>query len=133
MMREIAQQQELAQMEQHIGKLKAISQYLAQYIQFLHNINELEYNQFEHYSQILEEQVDTVLLYQKIAQYWPQSSKQRTQELLEQVIVSHQYLRKLLQQQCELLYQKIQNIDLPQKTLGYSTAHNIGQMFDLKG
>ena len=132
-MKEIGQQQQLAQLEQRIEKLNALSRHLAQSIQGLHSQSEVEYNRFAHYNQILREQINAVLAYQKVAQHWPKTNKQRAKELLDQAIASHQYLHKLLQQQCELLYHKIQNIDLPQKTIGYNTGHHIGQMFDFKG
>ncbi|WGK69499.1 hypothetical protein P0082_01165 [Candidatus Haliotispira prima] len=141
---ETARREELEQIRERIEKLDALSQ------SFARGLNQSKHSEsghkepgpeeFYNYSRLVQQQVEAVLMYQKVAGHWTDADKQKVKELLDKAITSHNYLTEVLEEQCKSLAQKMDNTELAlrKKTPQYYSSHSqngdcTGWMFDMEG
>ena len=135
---EAAQKRELKQMQERTEKLDALLIYFAQRLDKPQNISNLSHSELYDYSCLIQEQINAVLAYEEVAWQWPELEKKRAKELIDKAIISHQHLKEVLEGQCKLLAQRLENAridktDISHKNSIYRDSLNAGRMFDLQG
>ncbi len=134
---EIAQERELCQLEERVAKLHALLVYFTQRLGCPDVGSGLSHSEFYDYSRLVQEHVDAVLIYEKVARQWPGTKRQHVKHLIERAIAAHEDLSGILQEECRLLARKIANVDrsLKWNGSGRPSAHNArtGQIFNLEG
>ncbi len=131
------QAQGLRHLQQQVARLEDLLDYLAGRL----SPQAVEPGTVElaHYSRLLQERVEAVLLYQKVAQHWSDSGKRQAGKLLDQVILAHRDLSRMLRERSAKLAREIECIDqttrhrLAPIPRSYRNAERTARMFDLRG